>query len=690
MFERALRRRRAPRRSFGTLSVIPAAMLAIWCSVAPASAQEPVIPATTKVLTEASTMFLSMAPDGVVYTFSRQTSELEGLAPGDVIVSGISRAARYGFLRRVLAVSHVEEQVIVITGPATLKDAIREGRVHFSRTLTRDEVESATLAPGVTTAEPAARLHVDLREHRFDFTGAVLEDEDGDRSTTYDQVTATGHLVVQPSLDFDLDFGAETAELTLTVDKELDFRLDARVNYDLPRISFPIARQYFSPSMFWIGTVPIVIVPELSLQIGLQGELRAGVSASVRYDATSTAGVRYENGVVTTIGDASDDFAADLPTFGELASIKAFAGPRLSLNFFGVVWGLPVAGTIYGEVDVYLRVVLPSDGSPQWELYGGVEAVAGATLFGLVPVYSTVSPLIDEVFITDSGLADPLDGECAGPATFVLDPQRPELWGGIEKPGDNDWATVRPPSASRMLVALSLVGDAEEEKPNYDLALSGPCGTTLDTSSTTRPAGDGCDTDCQNGVGAWGDERILVDVTPDGAYRSHVYGHTNNDHVDSPGQASYHLAVAFGTANTAFKLLSKATKVDSDGLVNVTLEFQNVTTAQFRNITFRVRNLSGAHFLHSARVKTMTGREILLGVDDLSVRGIGAIVAVPNMAFCFTNTTSSMCTLQQEGHTIAGENLPDDRFKITFRIGATAKQPLTFAADIYATPTWNR
>ena len=54
-----------------------------------------VIPDTTKVLTGTTTHNLaSISADGATFTFSETTAQLEELSQGDVIVGGVSEAAR--------------------------------------------------------------------------------------------------------------------------------------------------------------------------------------------------------------------------------------------------------------------------------------------------------------------------------------------------------------------------------------------------------------------------------------------------------------------------------------------------------------------------------------------------------------------------------------------------------------------
>ena len=86
---------------------------------------DPVIPGTTKVLSEDTTSSLSsISEDGSIFTFSESSPQLELLKPGEIIVGDPSDAAPNGFLRKVVDTSTSYDGLIVETDDATLEDAI--------------------------------------------------------------------------------------------------------------------------------------------------------------------------------------------------------------------------------------------------------------------------------------------------------------------------------------------------------------------------------------------------------------------------------------------------------------------------------------------------------------------------------------------------------------------------------------
>ena len=444
--------------------------------------------------------------------------------------------------------------------------------------------------------------------------------------------------------------------------------------------------------------IPVVVVPEL-LRVGLDGVLHAGATVGFSQHGELEAGFEYDRGTIHPVGSGEVSFDPIDPTAVQNIEVEAFIGPRMSLVLYSPFQSSDTrVGDIYGEVNAYARLEVSLGDEPWWRLFGGVEVGVAPSLSGVgVRAPQRVLP---ETEIANSG-EDPDDDRCDDPDIFWLDRQRPVLWGGLEFRNDQDWATIAAPATTRMLLALNVVGEAEARRKNYGLELwDRECGGRLAISNRTRPAGEGCDADCQAGVGAWNDERVVVDVAAVRRYRSRVFGLTASDHVANDPDADYQLAVSFGPMNESFRLLptevggrmvNKVVEYDPTptgeapgGVISVTMEFQNATDAEFGNLTFFLRELSATHRLLSARVATRTGRRIELDVDDPALRGPGAIVSIPNVAFA-TATSRLLCRLQRKAtSTPAASRRP---VQDHVRLGVAVKEPLrAFAVDLFATP----
>jgi photosystem II stability/assembly factor-like uncharacterized protein len=299
----------------------------------------------TKPLSGATTRYLvSVSPDGARYTFSQTTPELDSVQPGDIIAGGVTQATPYGFLRKVRSV-HVSaaspsagaSQVVFTTEHATLAEAIEDGVVH----------ETKCFDP----------VSVPINEQLYD-------EEDG-------KVGLTGSVAVKPCLDFRAEFDdhhleelsfinttVETATLTLRANVEKSIEEENEVlSVLLPRVGAP----------------PVVIVPELSVDVGLTATLEAGFSAGITQTAVLTAGLTYDDDAdekYSWFAEHTNQFEPATPTFTGTLDAKAYAAPRLSLWIDGFVGP-------YGGIDGYLRAEADINATPWWQLYGGLEGVVG-------------------------------------------------------------------------------------------------------------------------------------------------------------------------------------------------------------------------------------------------------------------------------------------------------------------------
>ncbi|MHB1357670.1 MAG: hypothetical protein ACYCZF_17000 [Anaerolineae bacterium] len=174
-----------------------------------------IIPDTTKPLTEETTQHLvSVSEDGSVYTFDQVTPELQTLQVGHIMVGSANTTTPYGFLRKVTSIAIENGQVRISTEQASLVDAIQQGGFSVNRRLTPADVQGGYLAPGVSLSPSVQGLS---NAFRLKVEDVVLYDEDGNRSTTDDQVKANGSLELAPSFEFDLAIRDWTLEHLTTV-----------------------------------------------------------------------------------------------------------------------------------------------------------------------------------------------------------------------------------------------------------------------------------------------------------------------------------------------------------------------------------------------------------------------------------------------------------------------------------------
>lgn len=331
----------------------------------------PIIPGTTKVLDEATNQYLEdVSPDGSFFTFSQTTPILQSLSPADIIVSEPTTETPYGFLREVTSVEETGGKVIVETAPASLDEAIEQGSAQTYQTLSPSQISSSTLLPGVSLN--AVDTASNPNSFGYTLENVVLFDFDGDPGTTYDQVRANGAITFDTGYEFAciyIDNELKLLRFAENVVETSNLIISSEVNVDTviqPVVT--IAEHTFLPGVtIWIGPVPIVMVPKLSVYVGVDGTIHATVTSEVTQQATLSAGAEYtpERGM-KPIASFTNDFIFNPPTMSGTMDIKGYLGIGVGLMFYGVVG--PTIG-----INDYLQYVADSNATPAWVLYGGLE-----------------------------------------------------------------------------------------------------------------------------------------------------------------------------------------------------------------------------------------------------------------------------------------------------------------------------
>lgn len=333
--------------------------------------REVIIPETTKVLSESTVQRLSSV-DASTLTFDGSTSDLESLSPGDVVVINVSPLTPYGLLRRVTNVTASGNQIIVETTSATLTDAIQRGKFELSKVLSYSDISATiTLMEGVVfkrIQQPQALegFYVEIRD-------VVLYDHDRNFRTTNDQIEADGSISFNPSFVFKIgidNFQLKELTFTCTITETAELKLSTGVDIIDIQKKVEIARYRFKPFTVWVGWVPVVITPVLTVNVGFDGNVSIGIETKVTQQATLTAGLGYHNGAWSPISSFSNNFGFEPPSLSVGCRVKGYAGPQLTLLVY------EIAGP-YGEVNGYLELEADLLRRPWWELYAGLEVGVG-------------------------------------------------------------------------------------------------------------------------------------------------------------------------------------------------------------------------------------------------------------------------------------------------------------------------
>jgi len=308
-----------------------------------------------------------------------------------VIVCGVSEVTPYGLLRKVTNISANGSQMIVETVNATLEDAIQECDISGTWSLSPDgsavplgilasESTRASVISSDTNAQPdstggmnSAALADSCTGWYIDINDQVLFDLDKDMGTTNDQIVADGSLCADVQLDFGFkirDWKLQKARFLLTTVETAQLEIMLRAGFASVSEKREVYRKWLTPFTIWVGIVPIVVVPVLSFNVGVDATASVGISTSITFTNAVTVGVRYSGGAWSPVTDRSTSFEWGSPSLTAGCEVKGYVGPQLTLLLAGITGP-------YGEVRGYLEVEADLFETPWWKLYGGIEADVG-------------------------------------------------------------------------------------------------------------------------------------------------------------------------------------------------------------------------------------------------------------------------------------------------------------------------
>ena len=303
----------------------------------------PAPPATTLVITPA---VVADAPEpgqpGVLVL-----NGVIAVKAGDVLAAGIGPQTPFGFLLKATAVRVEAGRTVVDAVPATLLEAIPEGEIHESFTSSRARRGRST---------------------RARFRRAVVCEAGG-------TVTIEGSADLgSPTWTIDADWGflrLNSVKATTSIGASAHASAEATGTASCTVGPIKILERRFAPITFTIGPIPVVIVPELEIDLDGLGQIDANVATSVDASITATAGAEYEDGRLSPIAEHAESFNHQPPDPQAAAKLQATLSSALEAKFYGA--GGPEVG-----LDAGLLMNADYDApDPWWTLDAPVALTAG-------------------------------------------------------------------------------------------------------------------------------------------------------------------------------------------------------------------------------------------------------------------------------------------------------------------------
>jgi uncharacterized protein (TIGR03437 family) len=337
-----------------------------------------VVPNTTMVLDQQGNQGLTVSNNGATVTLPATSQTAQALEPGSVLAIGSTASTPNGLLGKVVSVTQSSSQVIVQTTQASLIDAFQQVDFTFSTTLTPQNTPTLTaVRPGVSlrwasakaaaprdSTPPSCTSDSSLIAEMIDVP--IVKDSNG-------SLTLTGEIDLCPSLEFDPNVQAFPPRLN-SLKATMSFGETAHVNitgsyHGSFSAEVPIATAASEPITVWVGPVPIVLTPSLSIYVGVSGNASAGFSVGATQTASVTGGFSYANGQTTDLNNSTSSFTEDPVALDAGLSVKAYTGVKMELEVEGVL-------SPSFSPDAYIQLNVNPLSSPWWTLSAGLEGDA--------------------------------------------------------------------------------------------------------------------------------------------------------------------------------------------------------------------------------------------------------------------------------------------------------------------------
>ncbi len=329
-------------------------------ATAPAATAGATAAAHTVVLSAASLRTLSSVASNGTLTFTSPSAQVTDLAGGDIVVAGVSAQTPAGLLAKVTSVAVSGLTATVATTPASLDDALKAGGFGGTAALTQEQVASFTparagvrLAPETAT-RPAATI------------GSITLSLDTDlyKSSNGREVAVDGSISLTPSVSFSASISCcvhTASSFTGTVTAAANLSLDAQDSVSISG-SYTLGTIKFTPIVFDVAGVPVVIIPTLTVKLIAQGSVTAGLTTGAGASITVGAQVTTKDASVSAkpVYSRSTSFTAPV-LYG---SLSAAAGAEADL-------GVTVDGIDGPDLtdDVWLaKLSASTSANPWWTL----------------------------------------------------------------------------------------------------------------------------------------------------------------------------------------------------------------------------------------------------------------------------------------------------------------------------------
>ncbi|MFI7543880.1 hypothetical protein [Actinoplanes sp. NPDC049599] len=228
--------------------------------------------------------------------------------PGEILAATSTPATPDGLLVKVVSVTGRTARA----APATLTEAVPEG--------TLDE----TFALGTDTGPVSHPIR------------HAVPCSNGEKAEVSGMVTLTPSFHLEAAWHRPGGVTRTAFTATVTSDAQLKLSISDGATCTLKRTALLAEPIRFSPVVFPVGPVPVVITPQVQLHLDASGTVQAALETSAGQTATIRAGLTHRDGRARPVSGLRSTFTFGPPTISRSATARAGVAPTFSFLVYGV------------------------------------------------------------------------------------------------------------------------------------------------------------------------------------------------------------------------------------------------------------------------------------------------------------------------------------------------------------------
>jgi len=281
---------------------------------------------------------------------------------GDIICTAPSKSAPQGFLYKVKEIRKNGTETTIVTEMATIEEAVEEAYVNQTFDLTFTDIIAGE---GVEILEmhqmsnsQLNTSHESLLKSNIEVTAIQLDVKIPVTLPNNNTAYIQGKIGLKAKFNCEMNFdGWALKQLELTVQPQFTTQLKAIIESNTIKheIPFHIFTYKCAPITVWAGVVPIVFVPELSIDaiLTIKGEIKVQATL-VDWDYSYSFGCGYNNGKFYEISKNTSKPAKYLEDVQLILSGELKLEPTLSYMFklYNTDSSIGVLGDFFAKLEV--------------------------------------------------------------------------------------------------------------------------------------------------------------------------------------------------------------------------------------------------------------------------------------------------------------------------------------------------